>query len=112
MVNRDRPVPLTRLSLTVLMTVAAEPLHGYAILQAVEGRGEPRLVAGAGSLYAALDRLLEEGLLEAQAEAGDGRRKRRFGITARGRGAVRGELERMAALVAEGRAHDLLPEGA
>lgn len=108
---RTEPPPLTRLSLTVLMTVAAEPMHGYAILTALEARGVPRLVAGAGSLYAALDRLVEEGLLRAAPDATDGRRKRRFAMTAAGRAAVQAELRRMAGLVAEGRASDLLPEG-
>ena len=103
---------LTRLSLGVLMTVAGEPQHGYAILTALEARGGPRLVAGAGSLYAALDRLVEEGLLKTQPDAADPRRKRRFAITGAGRKAVRAELARMAAVVEEGRAKDLLPERA
>lgn len=103
--------PLTPLSLAILMALAEEPLHGYAIMTAVEARGGPRLLAGAGSLYAALDRMVEAGLLGEEPDLEDARRRRRFSLTRRGRNAAQAELRRMAELVAEGRAHRLLPEG-
>jgi PadR family transcriptional regulator len=107
----SEPVPLTPLSLGILLTVAEGPLHGYAVMKAVEARGGPRLVAGAGSLYAALDRMVEQGLLESTEDEADPRRRRRFALTASGREAARGELRRLAALVQEGREKRLVPEG-
>jgi PadR family transcriptional regulator len=88
-------LPLTALSLAVLLAVAEDPLHGYAVMKRLEERPGPRLVAGAGSLYAALDRMLDEGLLRATPDSADTRRRRRFAITAFGREVVRAELERL-----------------
>lgn len=108
----DRPPtrPLTPLSLAILIAVAERPLHGYAILTALESKSQPRLVAGAGSLYAALDRMTDDGLLAMKPDLGDPRRKSCFAITPLGRRMARTELQRMEALVREGRAHRLLPE--
>jgi DNA-binding PadR family transcriptional regulator len=53
----------TEPSLLILVSLADGPKHGYAIMQDVEsGTGRPM---GAGTLYAALVRLEEQGLVEA-----------------------------------------------
>lgn len=106
-------LPLTPLSLAVLVAVAEAPLHGYAILKALETRPGPRLVGGAGSLYAALDRMVEEGLLrETQADGDDPRRRRAFAMTALGRAVGRAEMQRLQEELRAGKASRLLPEGA
>jgi DNA-binding PadR family transcriptional regulator len=52
----------TEPSLLILVSLSDGPKHGYAIMQDVEaGTGRPM---GAGTLYAALARLEEEGLVE------------------------------------------------
>jgi len=49
-------------SLLILVSLSNGPKHGYAIMQDVEqGTGRPM---GAGTLYAALTRLEEQGLIE------------------------------------------------
>ena len=49
-------------SLLILVSLSDGPKHGYAIMQDVEhGSGRPM---GAGTLYAALARLEEQGLIE------------------------------------------------
>lgn len=49
-------------SLLILVSLSSGPLHGYAIMQEVERRtGRPM---GAGTLYAALARLEEQGMIE------------------------------------------------
>ena len=106
-------LPLTPLTLAVLVAVADGPLHGYAVLKALEARPGPRLGGGAGSLYAALQRMADEGLLVEREDAGDdARRRRAFGLTPFGREVARAEMGRLQGELSAGRAHDLLPEGA
>ena len=45
----------------VLTALAEEPLHGYAIVQAVEQLSEGRMVLRVGTLYGVLDRLVADG---------------------------------------------------
>lgn len=105
-------LPLTPLTLAVLLTLADGPRHGYGVLRALEDRPGPRLVGGAGSLYAALQRMTDEGLLaDAPDEGGDGRRGRAFRLTPWGRAVARAELARLQGELRAGAARDLLPEG-
>src|SRR5690349_12235611 len=101
--------PLSALSVAIMMTVAAEPAHGYAILRALEEREGPRLVGGAGSLYAALDRLTDAGYLVERPDDTDPRRRGAFSLTALGRRELSAELRRMADIVADARARRLIP---
>jgi hypothetical protein len=48
----------------ILLTVAQAPSHGYAIKQEVDQRTEGRAQLGPGSLYWAIKRLADAGLLE------------------------------------------------
>ncbi|MBW3535465.1 MAG: PadR family transcriptional regulator [Gemmatimonadetes bacterium] len=105
-------LPLTPLTLAVLVALADEPLHGYAVLKALEARPGPRLVGGAGSLYAALQRMVDEGLLgETEGPGDDVRRRRAFALTRLGREVARAEMGRLQEEVRAGRERDLLPEG-
>src|SRR5690606_4315334 len=83
----------------ILTSLADAPQHGYAILQ--------RIRSGAGTapktttLYATLDRLEARGLIEIyREEVVDGRARRTYGLTGRGRADLEdrlAELERAAA---------------
>jgi DNA-binding PadR family transcriptional regulator len=104
-------IPLTDLSFQVLLALTGEPLHGYAILKAIEARTDGRLKPESGTLYTAIRRLARDGLLEVD-EAGAGRRGRSYRLTETGRQVVRLESERLAALVREARERRVLqPEG-
>jgi DNA-binding PadR family transcriptional regulator len=94
-------LPLTSLSLAVLLALATEDLHGYAILKEVERESEGRIRPGTGTLYAALQRLTDEGLIaEAAVVAPDGDPRRRYyGITTLGRAVARAEVRRLAQLI-------------
>jgi DNA-binding PadR family transcriptional regulator len=110
--SRDSSLPLTPISFEVLLALLAGELHGYAILQAVEGRLSARLPLRTGTIYRALARLMDEGLIErggAAAEDDDPRR-RYYRITAHGRATARAEARRLADQVEAARAHRLLPE--
>jgi DNA-binding PadR family transcriptional regulator len=105
-------LPLTPLSLAILLAVAEAPLHGYAILKALEARPGPLLTRGAGSLYAALERMLADGLLAEIAAAGDdARRRRAFAMTPFGRAVAKAEMRRLQGELRAGRERRLLPEG-
>jgi PadR family transcriptional regulator PadR len=66
----------------ILAAVAPVPLHGYGILQAVDKLSEGRVRLRAGTLYAALDRLVGEGsLVVDREEVVDGRLRRYYRIT-------------------------------
>jgi len=74
----------------ILAAVAPVPLHGYGILQAVEELSESRVRLRAGTLYAALDRLVGEGsLVVDREEVVEGRLRRYYGITDNGLDALR-----------------------
>jgi DNA-binding PadR family transcriptional regulator len=94
-------LPLTPLSLGILLALAEEDLHGYAILKSIEQDGGVHIRPGTGTLYAALQRMMDEGLIlsaESQEESGDSRR-RYYAISPLGRVVAQAELKRLATLV-------------
>ena len=85
----------------ILTALAGESLHGYALLRRVEDLSEGRLRMRAGTLYAALDRLVGEGLVVADGEqVVDGRLRRYYALTEVGHHALALETHRWQANVA------------
>lgn len=83
-------------ALSILSVLAGGRRHGYAILKETEELSGGRVALKVSSLYAALDRLEKEGLVErAGDEAADGRLRRYFALTDAGAEALRREAERM-----------------
>ena len=97
-------LPLRPVEMQILVSLVTEDLHGYGIVQAVEARGEDRAVPGLVTLYRALERMSERGLVERvghdseHADASDHRR-RTFRITALGRRVLHAEATRLSTLV-------------
>ncbi len=110
----DALLPLTPISFEILLTLADEDRHGYAILQMVEARLQGRLPMRTGTIYRALARLVEEGLIAlapaGRRAAGHDERRRYYRITPQGRRIARAEAERLADQVAAARAHRLLED--
>ena len=103
-------LPLTPISFEVLLALLEGDLHGYAILQAVETRLDGKLPMRTGTLYRALARLMDEGLIDrADAGADEDPRRRHYTITPLGRDTVKAEARRLADMVDAARAHRLLP---
>jgi DNA-binding PadR family transcriptional regulator len=106
--------PLTPLSLAILVTLGGGDAHGYGLLQAIEAKSRGKLSPGTGSLYAALQRLIDEGLIvespKRPANDDDARRKY-YRITSSGRQAVAAEARRLEQLLADARRHGLIPAG-
>lgn len=83
------------LDLLILQTVAAEPLHGYAIGRWIRARGRGALDVEEGALYPALHRLEERGLLEASWGRTDtGRRAKFYVLTPEGHAHMEAERAR------------------
>ena len=78
----------------ILAVLAEGPLHGYAIIEKLKLRSDGAFSLPEGTVYPALHRLEAGGLLASAWSAGDGRRRRVYELTRRGRrelGARRGE---------------------
>ena len=107
--SSEASLPLTPISFEILLALAGGDRHGYAILQIVEQRLTGVLPMRTGTIYRALARLLDEGLIERA--AGDDRddRRRNYRLTALGRKTARAEAERLADQVAAARSQRLLP---
>ncbi|MFD0202387.1 PadR family transcriptional regulator [Saccharothrix carnea] len=84
----------------VLTALAEEPLHGYAIVRAVDGLSEGRMRLRVGTLYGVLDRLVAEGLAERdREEVHQGRLRRYYRLTDAGVRALSAEVARLSANV-------------
>ena len=102
--------PLRTVEFHILLALAEENRHGYAILLEAQRRaGGAAITLEAGTLYRALRRLREAGLVdEAPDEPDDDERRRYYTLTAEGRQAAADEAQRLAALVSAARASGLL----
>ncbi|MBC3840226.1 helix-turn-helix transcriptional regulator [Streptacidiphilus sp. 4-A2] len=89
----------TRLVLTAL---ADAPRHGYAIVQEVLAISDGQVRLRTGTLYTALDRLLQQGLIQIHAEeVVDGRLRRSYALTGTGRDTLTAETRRLSLTVRE-----------
>ncbi|BFU46790.1 PadR family transcriptional regulator [Krasilnikovia sp. MM14-A1004] len=79
-----------------MTALAAEPTHGYGVIRAVETLSDGDVVLRPGTLYGALDRLAEQGLVEVdREEAIDGRLRRYYRLTDHGAAALAGQVARL-----------------
>ena len=82
------------LEMLILQTLTVQPLHGYAIAQQIQRLSDGALIVEQGSLYPALERLLQQGWATAKwGESPTGRRARYYTITATGRRRLGEEIE-------------------
>lgn len=104
--------PLTPAMFYVLLALAGEDLHGYAILKEVELRTGGKVRLSTGTLYGIIKRLLNEGLIsELRSKPGatsDDERRRYYRLTPRGREMASAEAQRMDEVLALARARNLL----
>ena len=82
----------------ILTALAAEPQHGYGIMGDVARISGDRVKLRAGTLYAALDRLRDDGIIDVDREEIVGSRLRRYyKLTPTGMSVLRDEAARMQA---------------
>jgi DNA-binding PadR family transcriptional regulator len=99
--------PLTAAVFHILLALADGPLHGYAIMQAVEASAGADMRMGPGTIYGSLQRMEEAGLVRELTTLGDDRR-RVFGLQPAGRRALEAEAHRLTRLAALVRAKRLI----
>jgi DNA-binding PadR family transcriptional regulator len=108
--------PLQPAVFHILMALAEDDRHGYALIQAIAARTGYRVRMSAGTLYRSIHRMLEDGLIveidQRQRPEDDDERRRYYRITAVGRTAARAEATRLADLVGLARASGLAPKNA
>lgn len=102
----ETSLPLTEAVFFVLLSLAPQPKHGYAILKDVESLSGQRVVLSTGTLYGAIKRLLDQKWIEpveaAQVddEQTNSKRERKvYALTDLGRTVLRAEAQRMDELV-------------
>ena len=107
-------LPLPPSEFRILLALLDAPAHGYGIMQEVTRRSDGAVHLGPGTLYGAIRRMLERGLIQ---ESPDGpapdpndRRRRYYAITPFGRSVAQAEARRMLDLLGIAGEHALLPE--
>lgn len=81
--------------LFVLLSLAEQPRHGYSILKDIESMSGGRVLLSTGTLYGALQRLLDNGWIERVEEEDAPRDRRTYKLTSRGRRNLQAEIERL-----------------
>ena len=108
-------LPLPPATFHILLALATEERHGYAIIQDVEARTDGELRMSAGTLYRSIARMVEQGLIvevNKRRKVADDERRRYYRITAFGTAVARAEMRRLTQLVRLARATGLTPETA
>lgn len=106
-------LPLTPLTMAILLSLADDDLHGYTLMREIRRQTEGTLAPGTGSLYAALQRLMEDGLIIEAPDlpaADEDQRRKYFRITEAGRDVVAEEAARMMRVLEVARDKALLPD--
>lgn len=111
--DADSFLPLPTAVFHILVALADQERHGYAIMQDVAERTGGKVRLSAGTLYSAVRRMLEQGLIEELRDSPDpasaDERRRYYAITTLGRTVALAEARRVTALLSQARAAGLIP---
>ncbi len=99
MENKNQP--LTE-ALFYILLAARKPVHGYGIIQEVAQMTNGRVTLGPGTLYGAINSLLDKGWIVLYSAEEGSRRKKEYLITDEGRAVFQAELIRLRELVENG----------
>lgn len=109
--------PLSLPVIHILLALSDGAAHGYAIKQAVEARAGGTIRLGPGTLYEAIQRLLDGGLIAEEEPKGEGpangqeAQRRYYALTDRGWDVLRYEVRQLNAIVDAARANPRLRKG-
>jgi len=109
--NAEPLGPLTPAMFHVLLALAGDDLHGYAILKEVELRTGGKVRLSTGTLYGIIKRLLADGMIvemRSRPSETDDERRRYYRLTSQGRQAATSEAERMDEILSIARSRNLL----
>lgn len=98
----EKQIAMTESVYYILLSLGT-PNHGYGIIQNTMELTDGRLELGAGTLYGALNTLLEKGWIRLYSEDKHSRKKKQYIITEQGRLALQLEMERLQELLENGR---------
>src|SRR5689334_19846121 len=111
-----RPFLLSRDTFHILVALADADRHGYSIMQEIDARTGGQVRLSPSTLYSAIKRLLQEGLIEELEERPDpdhdDERRRYYRLTRAGRRAAIEEARQLEKLLADARATGLAPKRA
>ena len=93
-----KEAPLTEAVYYILLAVR-NPNHGYGIIQEVQEMTEGRVTLGPGTLYGAINSLLDKEWIELYSEEKQSRKKKSYIITSKGREVFNSEVARLKELV-------------
>ena len=98
-------LPLSPATLHILLSLASEELHGYAIMQEVQRQSEGKYKLGPGTLYDNLQKMIDRGLVEelGKKPGDDDPRRRYYRLSMLGRGVLTAEISRLDDVVREGK---------
>ena len=112
----DALLPLQPATFHILVALAEEDRHGYAIIQDVAARTNGAVRLSPGTLYRSIQRMLEQGLIvetdERPSPEYDDERRRYYRLTELGTAVAKAEAARLAELVRMARARGLAPRKA
>jgi len=109
--NAEPLGPLTPAMFHVLLALAGDDLHGYAILKEVELRTGGKVRLSTGTLYGIIKRLLADGMiveLRSRPSETDDERRRYYRLTSQGQQVATAEAERMDEILSIARSRNLL----
>lgn len=110
----DSLLPLSPAVFHILLALADGERHGYGIMQEVKYRTEGQVKLAPGTLYGAIKRLLEKGVIEEGDERPDpelnDERRRYYRLTEFGQRVLQAEVSRLAQMVRQAQAKQLLPD--
>ena len=95
-------LPLREPTFLILLSLSPGPKHGYAILKEVDRLSDGRVKLSTGTLYGAIERLLDQGWIRRVEEPipnGTNRERKAYDITELGRKALNAEIARLRKLV-------------
>ena len=98
-------LPLSPATLHILLSLAAEDLHGYAIMQEIARQSEGRYKLGPGTLYDNLQKLIQSKLVQelGHRPGDEDPRRRYYRLTSLGRGLLSAETDRLGEVVRQAR---------
>src|SRR5262245_59164168 len=110
----DAMLPLPPATFHILMALADEDRHGYAVIQDIAARTDGELKMSAGTLYRSIQRMQEQGLIvetrSRRAPEDEDERRRYYRITPFGLAVARAEAYRLTRMVKLARARGIVPE--
>jgi len=98
-------LPLSPATLHILLSLAGDDLHGYAIMREIVRHSEGKYRLGPGTLYDNLQKLIQRQWVQelGKRPGDDDPRRRYYRLTPLGRGILAAETSRLANVVREAR---------